>query len=99
MIIFDIFTFKKEAAKVFTKETFTTVLKTIREEIIFRKKSVLSGSEKKVLVDNAVISKIREFRRTCSNGLVLWIIDQIIKLIPAVTQMVYDFLKEKVENL
>lgn len=99
MSIFDIFTFKKEAEKVFTKENFAAVLKTVREEIIFRIKSVLPGPEKMELVNNAVIAKIREFRKTCKNGLVLWIIDQIIKVVPTVTQIIYNFLKEKIENL
>jgi hypothetical protein len=99
MSIFDIFTFKKEAERVFTKENFSLILKTMREEIIFRIKSVLKGSEKMELVNNVVIAKIREIRKTCKNGLVLWIIDQIIKIVPTITQIVYDFLKERVENL
>lgn len=99
MSIFDIFTFKKEAARIFTSENFSAVIKKAREEIIKQIKEKIPGPEKKVLVDNAVIVKIREFRRTCSNKLVLWILDQFIKVIPTVTQLIYDFLKEKVENL
>lgn len=99
MGIFDIFTFKKEASTVFTSENFSAVIKKAREEIIKQIKSNIPGPEKKVLVDNAVIFKIRELRSTCKNKLVLWIIDQIIKVIPTVTQLIYDFLKEKIENL
>lgn len=99
MGIFDIFTFKKEAEKVLTKENFAIILETAKREIIFRTKSVLPGPEKMELVNNVVIEKIREFRKTCKNGIVLWIIDQIIKVVPTVTQLVYDFLKEQVENL
>lgn len=100
MSIFDIFSFKKEAAKVFTKENFSAVMEKAREEIIKQVKNTeLLGPAKKVLVDNAVIFKIREFRSTCKNKLVLWIIDELIKIIPTVTQLIYDFLKEKVENL
>ena len=99
MSIFDIFSFKKEATKVFTKENFSAVLEKAREEIIKQVNSSLLGSEKKALVDNAVIAKIREFRSTCKNKLVLWVVDELIKLIPTVTQFIYDFLKEKVENL
>ena len=99
MSIFDVFSFKKEAEKVFTKENFSNILKLAREEIINRISDKIPGSEKKILVDNVVIAKIREFRNKCKNKLVAWIIDQIIKLIPVVTQLVYDFLKEKVTNL
>ena len=99
MSILDIFTFKKEALNVFTAENFAAVLKTAREEIIRQDKAKIPGQEKKVLVDNIVIAKIREFRNTCKNKLVLWLVDQIIKVVPTVTQLIYDFLKEKVENL
>lgn len=99
MSIFDVFTFKKEALNVFTAENFSTVLQFAREKIVEQVKAKIPGVEKKILVDNAVIAKIREFRNTCKNKLVLWLIDQIIKVIPTVTQLVYDFLKEKIENL
>ena len=99
MSIFDVFTFKKEAALVFTSENFAAVLEKAKEEIIKQVKEHIPGPEKKILVDNAVIFKIREFRNTCHNKLVLWVIDQLIKVVPTVTQLVYDFLKEKIENL
>ena len=100
MSIFDIFTFKKEAVKVFSKENFSAIMKKAREEIIKQAKNPdLLGPAKKALVDNAVIAKIREFRNSCNNKLVMWVIDEIIKVIPTVTQLIYDFLKEKIENL
>ena len=99
MSIFDVFSFKKEATKIFTKENFSAVMKQAREEIIKQIKANIPGQEKKELVDNAVIVKIREFRNTCKNKLVLWVVDEIIKVIPTVTQLIYDFLKEKIENL
>ena len=99
MGLFDAFSFKKEAAKVFTKENFAIILAFAREKIIEQAKANIPGIEKKIIVDNAVIAKIREFRTNCKNKLVLWVIDQIIKVVPTVTQLVYDFLKEKIENL
>lgn len=99
MGIFDIFTFKKEAEKVLTPENFSEVLQKARGEIIKQAKANIPGIEKKTLVDNAVIVKIREFRSTCKNKIVLWLLDQIIKVVPTITQLIYDFLKEKVENL
>lgn len=99
MGIFDIFTFKKEAVKVFSKENFKHILEITREEIIKQAKEKFPGKEKKTLVDNIVIDKINILKETYNNGLVKWLLDQIIKAIPTITQLVYDFLKEKVENL
>ena len=99
MGLFDVFSFKKEAQKVFTKENFNTVLTTAREAIVsFVNKEIL-GSEKKKRVDEIVVAKIIELTINVKNGLVLWVIDKLIDLVPVVTQLVYDFLKEKVENL
>lgn len=99
MGLFDVFSFKKEAQKVFTKENFDTVLKTAREAIVsFVNKDIL-GEQKKKRVDEIVIAKIIELTANIKNGLVLWLIDKLIDLIPIVTQLIYDFLKEKVENL
>lgn len=99
MGILDIFTFKKEAATVFTKENFAAILEKAKEEIIKQVKENIPGVEKKTIVDNAVIFKVKVFRDTCKNKLVLWVIDQLIKIIPTVTQLVYDYLKAKIENL
>ena len=99
MGLFDVFSFKKEAQKVFNKENFNTVLKTAREAIIsFVDKDIL-GVQKKKRVDEIVIAKIIELTASIKNGLVLWLVDRIIELVPIITQLVYDFLKEKVENL
>ena len=99
MGLFDVFSFKKEAQKVFTKENFNIVLTTAREAIVsFVDKEIL-GSEKKKRVDEVVVAKIIELTINVKNGLVLWLIDRLIDLVPVVTQLVYDFLKEKVENL
>ena len=56
--------------------------------------------EKKAIVDELVIAKIEILKETYpKNKLVLWILDRIIDVIPTVTQLVYEFLKEKIENL
>ena len=100
MGILDIFSFKKEAAKVFTKENFEHILKTAREEIINQAKAQIKGPEKKVIVDKIVIAKIEILKETYKkNGLIVWLLNLIIKTIPAVTQLIYEFLKEKIENL
>ena len=99
MSIFDAFSFKKEAGQIFTKGNFKLVLEIARTEIVRCAKLNIPGQDKKEKVDEIVIAKIRELRNKCKNKLVLWVIEQIIKIIPTVTQLVYDFLKEKVENL
>ena len=99
MSIFDVFSFKKEASKIFTKENFKAVMEKAKEEIIKQIKSNIPGPEKKAIVDAIVIAKVKEFRNGCSNKLVLWVIDRVIDAIPTVTQLIYNFLKEKVENL
>lgn len=99
MGLFDLFSFKKEAQKVFNSENLNTVLRTAREAIIsFVDKQIL-GSDKKKRVDEIVIVKIIELTADIKNGLVIWLVDRLIDLIPIVTQLIYDFLKEKVENL
>ena len=67
MNIFDLFTFKKEAAKVFTPENFKIIMEKARTEIINQINNNILGSEKKSIVDNIIIAKIRELRSTCKN--------------------------------
>ena len=99
MGLLDVFSFKKEAQKVFNSENFNSVLKTAREAIIsFVNKDIL-GEQKKKRVDEIVIVKIIELTNNVKNGLVIWLVDRLIDLVPVVTQLIYDFLKEKVENL
>ena len=99
MSILDIFSFKKEASKIFNKENFTLIMETAKNEIVRQIKTTITGTEKKVIVDAFVISKIRELCVPCSNKMVLWVVEQIVKAIPSITQTIYNFLKEKIENL
>lgn len=100
MSIFDIFSFKKEASKIFTKENFIHILKTAESTIIEQSKDVIKkGSEKKFIVDEKVIASINILKDSCKNGLIKWLLDRIIDIIPTVTQLIYEFLKEKIENL
>lgn len=99
MSIFDLFTFKKQAESVFSKENIQKVLETAKEAIIEQAKNNFPGSEKKTKVDAKVIYLISNATSGCTNKLVLWLVQLIVKSIPAITQKIYDFLKEKVENL
>ena len=101
MGLFDIFTFKKDGKKIFSKEVFKEVLEEARDRIVEQAKAAISGEEKKDIVDKFVIAFVQAKVKSLEikNGLVLWIVNRVIGLIPLVTQIVYNFLKEKVEAL
>lgn len=99
MGLFDVFSFKKEGQKVFSKEFFVETLKTIREAIISVAKENIPGADKKNKVDTIVVATIYSRTAGVKNKYVLWLIDKFVDIIPEITQLVYDFLKEKVENL
>ena len=101
MGLFDVFSFKKEAAKVLNKGFFVDLLKTAREKIIELAKKNIPGQEKKKQLDEFLTlhirSKIKEGKIT--NKYVLWLVERLIEVLPSITQLIYEFLKEKVENL
>ena len=100
MSIFDIFSFKKEASKVFTKENFAHIMETARLAILEQAKDkVAKGYQKKFIVDEKVIATINILKDSCKNGLVIWLLNKITDAVPTVTQLIYNFLQEKVENL
>ena len=101
MGLFDVFTAKKDGKKIFSREVFKEVLEAARDKIIEQVKKNIPGEEKKIIVDNFVIAlilkKVKDLE--VKNGLILWLVDKVLELIPLVTQLIYEFLKEKVENL
>ena len=100
MRIFDIFSFKKEAGKVFTKENFAHIMETAKNAIIEQAKDTAKkGAAKKFIVDEKVIKSINVLKDSCKNGLIKWLLNCIADIIPTVTQLIYEFLKEKIENL
>ena len=99
MSIFDVFTFKKEALKVFTAENVKEVFDKARAAIIAQAKENFPGEEKKKAVDAIIICVIEGKTKDCNNKLVLWVVDLLKKAVPTITQAVYNFLKEKVEEL
>ena len=99
MGLFDLFSFKKDSQKAFSKEFFTDVFSTAREAIISLAKDNIPGIEKKEKVDAIVTATIYAKTVEVKNKYVLWLIDRFIELVPTITQLIYDFLKEKVESL
>lgn len=101
MGLFNIFTFKKDGKKIFSKEVFKEVLEEARDRIVEQAKAPISGEEKKAIVDKFVRAFIQAKVKSLEikNGLVLWIVNRIIELIPLITQIVYNFLKERVKAL
>ncbi len=99
MGLFDVFTFKKEAVKVFSKENIVATLNLAKEKIVEKAQEAIAGNEKKEIVDKIVIDFIKEKAKVTNNKVVLWFVDKVIEIIPSITQTVYDFLKERIENL
>lgn len=97
--IFDLFSIRKESKKIFTRENLLEVLNLAKWYIIDQAKNSLRGTEKKQIVDSAIINIINEKTKDCKNSILLWIIERIKGFIPTITQYIYDTLKEKVDNL
>ena len=99
MAIFDIFTFKKDFAAIFSPENFALIRAMIIDNITKQIKSKLPGQEKM----DAVVDVITEFIKKhvhSKNGIVQWIIDNIlIKNIRLVAQSIYDDLKTIIKGL
>ena len=98
-LLFDVFSFKKDGQLVLSEDFFSDLLRTARKAIIEMAKKSIPGIEKKKEVDVVVISFIYDRTTNIKNKIVLWLIDKLVELVPTVTQLVYDFLKEKIENL
>ena len=101
MGLFDAFTFKKDSAKILNKEFFTDILKLTREKIIELAKKEIAGHEKKEQLDKFLILHIQAEveEREVTNKYTLWVIGKLIEMLPNITQLVYEFLKEKIESL
>lgn len=101
MGLFDVFTFKKESGKVFSKENFKELFQEARSHIIELAKENIPGEEKKRALDTLltarVYMKVSELK--VKNKIVLWLVDKFIEILPTITQLIYEFLKEKVESL
>ena len=99
MIIFDLFTFKGEIKKVFTKENLLSILDLAKAEIIKQATSNLLGIEKKKIVDEIIRVRIEHIKEGCKNKFVILILEKIEDAIPIITQNIYDNLKAHIENL
>ena len=94
------FSFKDAFAAVFSAENINEFFSFVRGEIVeYVAKKDLLGEEKKKAVDAKAIEWV-ELKCKGKNGIVDWIVDRVlIPLIPDLTQRVYDFLKEFVQDL
>ena len=101
MILFDVFTFKRSITDLFSLSKIKELFELAREEIIKRIDKEMEGELKKVQVDFIITQHIKDYAESkSSNKLVLWLVDTVfIKAVPTVTQLIYDFLKEKVKGL
>ena len=99
MGLFDVFTFKKQAAEAFSKENVDKFLSTARAAIIEQIKANCPGPEKMDIVVGILKNFVIDKTSKITNKLVIFLVNQFLVVIPIVAQLVYDFLKEKVENL
>ena len=101
MGLFDVFSFKKEAGKVFCKETFKDILESAKDLIVDLAKENIPGEEKKRTLDTILTARIygKVAESGIKNKLVLWLVDKLVEVLPTITQLIYEFLKAKVENL
>ena len=99
MGLFDIFTFRKDADKIFSSENISGLFDLVKDKIIEQIDKKIKGDEKKATVDYFVVNYIREKVKGCTNKYVLWVVSIIIAEVPKITQIMYNFLKAKIENL
>lgn len=99
MGIFDIFSFKKDIQRVFSKENVSNLFLAAKEAIIYQVKFSFDGAKKKAAVDKEVIERLSKLTIGTKNSLVLWVIGQLEKLVPTITQFIYDALKAKIARL
>lgn len=97
-LISSIFTFKSNAKKVFNKQNATNLLNYIKNQIIYHVKSELSNESKKANVDAFVINYIRK-TFISKNIIVEFFVNQLIELVPIITQLVFNMLKSRVNGL
>ena len=99
MGLFDIFSFKTQAAKIFSTENIVALLTLAKNKIIEQAKEQIKGEEKKIIVDHAVIEFIKNKVKDCKNKIVLWLVDRLMEAVPKFTQLIYEFVKARIENL
>lgn len=93
-----IFSFKKEAAIVFTKNNISKVFEVAKNEIIKKVNAELSNEQKKQAVDEAVIVFIDSHFKS-DNTIVNFILEKFIEIVPTITQAIFDFLKDRIDGL
>lgn len=97
--ILSIFTFKKNFEAIFNNEQIKNFFEKAKELIIQVKAyKELSGEEKKARVDSYLEDYIIDNFET-DNAILEWLIDRVIEFLPTITQIIYDFLKEKIKEL
>ena len=99
MGLFDVFTFKKQAAEIFSKENVNKFMSTARAAIIEQIKANCPGPEKMYIVVGILKDFVTDRTSKITNKLVIFLANQLLVVIPIIAQLIYDFLKEKVENL
>ena len=75
-----------------------TVFSFAKNKIIEQAKTELSGSEKKVNVDEAVTAFVKQNIKT-ENPIIGMLINILIEYIPVITQCIYEYLRKYIDGL
>lgn len=93
-----IFSFKNEAATIFTKNNIAKVLNFAKGEIVAKVDAELTNEQKKRAVDEAVIIFIDNHFKS-DNAIIKYILEKFEDLVPTITQVIFDFLKDRIDGL
>ncbi len=85
-------------SKCFSQENITNLFGVIKKNIVEQAAQKLSGEEKKMNVDKAVVAFIKK-TFVSKNILLSFLVNVLIDLVPRITQSVFDILTSKAGEL
>lgn len=99
MGLLDIFTFKRESTKIFSKENIENLIEVAKDAIIEQAKKKIKGEEKKKAVDAFVLAELEALHDETDNKLVLSLLERVAYAVPMINQKIYELLKAKIDEL
>lgn len=99
MGLLDVFTFKRESIKIFSKENIENLIEVAKDAIIKQAKKKIKGEEKKKAVDAFVLAELEALHDETDNKLVLSLLEHVANAVPMINQKIYELLKAKVDEL
>ena len=99
MGLLDVFTFKRESTKIFSKENIDNLIEVAKDAIIEQAKKKIKGEEKKKAVDALALAELEALHDETDNKLVLYLLGQVAYAVPMINQKIYELLKAKIAEL